>query len=149
MIYTKKKTKIILIIIAIIIIGSVAWWFIPTYFLKGVDYKEIATIEVFNGNDGNKFNITNTDDIAYISENIKSVPMKKDSIALGMGTTYNLRFLNSNGQEIDKFIIMNSSTIKNGIIFYKCDDKLQQVENYLIEHEKAQFPETEWVKNQN
>lgn len=147
----KKKTKVIigiLIVIAFIAVGFAIWWFSPTYFLKGVKPEEIATIEVFNGNDGNQFDITDAENIKFITENIQTVPMNKDSISMGMGTTYNLRFLNSDGKEVDKFIIMNLSTIRSGMMFYKCDGQLQQVENYLIELEKALFPDTEWVQHQ-
>ncbi len=148
----KKKTKVIIIVLAIIalaVICGAVWWFTPTRFLNRIEPSEIASIEVFNGNDGNEFVIRNPDDIEFISSHIKAVPMKKSRISMGMGTTYNLCFLNENGSKIDKFIIMSPTTIKSGIVFYKCDGELQQVEDYLIELEKAQFPDTYWIENQN
>lgn len=148
----KKKTTImvsILIVIAVFILSSVIWWFSPKHFLKNVKFEEIASIEVFNGNDGNRFTIIDKNDIAFISENIKSISMKKDSISMGMGTTYNLRFLNKNGNEIDKFTIMSSTIIRSGLIFYECNGELQQVEDYLIKLERVQFPDTDWIKAQD
>ena len=135
-------------IIALMIVGTVIWWFSPKSFLANVEAEEIAYIEVFNGNDGNQFTISEPDDISIITDSIKSVSMKKDRISMGMGTTYNLIFLNAEGNEIDKFIIMTSSTIRKGIVFYECDGELEQVEDYLINLEKVQFPDTPWLKGQ-
>lgn len=148
----KKKTKIligVLSVVALIAVGFAVWWFLPTHFLGGVSPETIAVIEVFNGNDGNRFEVTEPEDISFLAKNIQSVPMKKDSIAMGMGTTYNLRFLDAKGKEIDKFIIMDSSTVRSGVVFYECDGQLKKVEDHLIELEKAQFPDTQWVKDQN
>ena len=148
----KKKTKIligVLSVVALIAVAFAIWWFRPTHFLHGVSPEEIAVIEVFNGNDGNRFDVTEPEDIAFLAKNIQAVPMKKDSIAMGMGTTYNLRFLDAKGKEIEKFIIMDRSTVRSGLVFYECDGQLKQAEDHLIELEKAQFPDTQWVKDQN
>lgn len=139
----------ILIVVALFVLGSTIWWFFPKHFLKNVKCEEIASIEVFNGNDGNQFIITDKNDIAFILDNIKSVSMEKDGVSMGMGTSYNLRFLNKKRNEIDKFIIMSPTTIRSGLIFYECNGELQQVEDYLIELEEAQFPDTDWIKNQD
>ena len=144
----KKKIPIIIGIIALLVLGAAIWWFSPKIFLANVKAEEIATIEVFNGNDGNRFTISDPDDISFITDNIKSVSLKKNSISMGMGTTYNLRFLNTEGNEIDKFIIMNSSSIREGHVFYECDGELEQVENYLINLEKVQLPDTPWLERQ-
>ncbi len=147
----KKRAKVVIgtiAAIALVAAGFAVWWFTPTHFLNRVDPAEIVNIEVFNGNDGNRFNITDTEEIKFIAEHIQTVSMKKNRISAGMGTTYNLRFLDSNGKEIDEFIIMDMTSIKSGLVFYKCGGQLQQVEEYLIELEKAQFPDTEWLKYQ-
>ena len=146
-----KKKKILLSIAAVvvvIILSVLVWWLTPKCFLEDVKSEDIASIEVFNGSDGNQFIVSEPDDISFIIDNIKTVPLKKDRISMGMGTTYNLSFLNTDGKEIDKFIIMTSSTIRKGIIFYECDGELKQVEDYLIDLEKVQFPDTPWLKGQ-
>ena len=148
----KRRTKIavwILSVVALIAVALVIWWFLPAHFLGGVSPEEISAVEVFNGNDGNRFAVTEPEDISVLVESIQRVPMKKDSIAMGMGTTYNLRFLDAKGKEIDKFIIMDSSTVRSGLVFYECDGQLKQAEDHLIALEKAQFPDTQWVKDQN
>ena len=132
----KKEISIIIRIIALLVLGTAIWWFSPKTFLNNVNSGDIASIEVFNGNDGNQFTISEPDDISFITDSIKSVSLKKDRISMGMGTTYNLRFLNAEGNEIDKFIIMTSSTIRKGFVFYECDGELEQVEDYLINLEK-------------
>ena len=145
----KKKMPIIIGITALLILGAVIWWFSPKTFLNKVNPGDIASIEVFNGNDGNQFTISAPDHISFITDSIKSVSLKKDQISMGMGTTYNLKFLNAEGHEIDKFIIMTSSTIRKGIVFYECDGELEQVEDYLINLEKVQFPDTPWLEEQD
>ena len=141
----KKKIPIIIGIIALLVLGAAIWWFSPKIFLNNVNPADIAGIQVFNGNDGNRFAISEPNDISFITDSIKAVSLKKDRISMGMGTTYNLKFLNAEGNEIDKFIIMTSSTIRKGIVFYECDGELEQVEDYLINLEKAQFPDTPWL----
>ena len=144
----KKKIPIIIGIIALLVLGAVIWWFSPKIFLNNLNSGNIASIEIFNGNDGNQFTISEPDDISFITDSTKSVSLKKDRISMGMGTTYNLRFLNAEGNEIDKFIIMTSSTIRKGIVFYECGGELEQVEEYLINLEKVQFPDTPWLAGQ-
>ena len=141
----KKKIPIIIGIIALLVLGAAIWWFSPKIFLNNVNPGDIAGIQVFNGNDGNRFTISEPNDISFITDSIKAVSLKKDRISMGMGTTYNLKFLNAEGNEIDKFIIMTSSTIRKGIVFYECDGELEQVEDYLINLEKAQVPDTPWL----
>ncbi len=148
----KKKTQLIvcvLVVIALMIIGGAIWWFTPSRFLSHVEPSEIARIEVFNGNDGNRFTVTEASDIDWIARHIQEVPMEKDSISMGMGTTYNLRFLDANGKEMERFIIMSPTTVRSGLLFYVCDGALKPVEDYLIELERQQFPDTDWIKNQS
>ncbi len=54
--------------------------------------------------------------------------------------------MNSSGDEIDKFIIMSPETIKSGIVLYECKGKLQKAEDYLINLESIQFPDTDWIE---
>lgn len=148
----KQKQKIaigILSCIFALMVAALIWWLTPKHFLHGVHPENVSTIEVFNGNSGNRFEITDAKDITLIVSQIQEVPMKKESLSIGMGTTYNLRFLNANGKEIDKFIIMSADTIRSGIVFYHCDGQLKPAEDYLIELEKAQFPDSEWAKYQS
>lgn len=143
----KQKIKVKAAVFAVVIICIVAgliWWFSPTYFLKGVKPEDVSTIKVFNGSSGNSFEITEPNDIAFLVENIQKVPMKKDSLAFGMGTTYNLRFVNTNGKEIDYFTVNSISTIKSGKLFYQCDEALEPVDSYLLKLENIQCPEHPW-----
>ena len=144
----KKKTKIIIGIITIAFVFVAVWWFSPKYFLKHVNPQDIVSIDVFNGNDGNGFTITDKEDIEFLTEHIQSIPMKKEEISIGMGYTYRVTFLNEKGKEIDEFIINGPTAIKQGAIFYQCNGELKEVEDYLIELERAKFPDTDWIKGQ-
>lgn len=144
----KKKTKIIIGIITIAFVFVAIWWLSPKYFLKYINPQEIVSIDVFNGNDGNGFTITDKKDIEFLTEHIQSIPMKKEEISIGMGYTYRVTFLNEKGKEIDEFIINGPTAIKQGAIFYRCNGELKEVEDYLIELERAKFPDTDWIKGQ-
>ena len=144
----KKTVLIIFGIISLVVVGTVIWWVSPKSFLSNVKSGEVASIEVFNGNDGNRFIISEPNDISFITDSIKLISLKKDRISMGMGTTYNLRFLNTEGSEIDEFIIMTSSTIRKGIVFYECDGELEQVEDYLIHLERVKYPDTPLLTGQ-
>ena len=134
----KKKATIIIGIIALLVLGVAIWWFSPKIFLNNVNPGDIASIEVFNGNTGKKFTITEQEDISFITGNVQSVSMKKEKITVRMGYKYNMKFVNESGNEIDKFILMGPTTIKKGVIFYKCDGQLKLVENYLASLENKQ-----------
>ena len=135
----KTKSKIIIGIIALAAVFAVIWWFSPKVFLSHVNPNEIASIEVFNGNTGKGFTITEQEDIAFITEAIQSVSMKKGKITVRMGYKYKLSFVKENGTEIDHFILKSPTTIEKGFVLYKCDDALQPAENYLADLEKKQL----------
>lgn len=78
----KKKIGIPIIVIAVLIILAVGYYFMPKTFGKNVNPSEVDHINVFDGNTGTGFTITNPEDIKYIVENIQSHPMKKDGISL-------------------------------------------------------------------
>lgn len=133
-----KKKQIILIIIAVICILAVAvtiYCLMPTHFLNGTEPSDIATIAVFNGNTGQAFNISDSDEIRFIVENIQNTEMKKEKLSIGyLGSSFRMNFYNQDGEKIESFIINSATVIRKDPFFYYCNSEL--CFDYLCELEK-------------
>ena len=79
----KKKLRILVILIAVLLVGTVGYYFMPKKFGKNVNPSEVDHINVFDGNTGTGFTITDSEDIEYIVANIQGISMKRDGISLG------------------------------------------------------------------
>ena len=77
----KKKIVIPIIGILALIILAIVYYFMPKTFGKNINPSDVDHINVFDGNTGIGFTITNPEDIKYIVENIQSHSMKKDGIS--------------------------------------------------------------------
>lgn len=138
----KKRTKVIGIIGCILLLYALllVWWFMPTHFLRGVESQQVAAIEVFNGNNGNKFEITDSEDITYIIDHIQQQPFHKTQLSLFyIGTLYQMRFMGADGNEIDHFFVNSYRLIRRDPFFYECDESMGVIE-YMENLEKTQFP---------
>ncbi|MCH5344844.1 MAG: hypothetical protein J1E64_12475 [Acetatifactor sp.] len=136
-----KKTKIVVgCVVLLFIVCGLMWWFMPVNFLREVEPEGIATIIVFNGNNGDEFEITNSDDISYIMNTIKQITLKKDSFTSGVDYYYILTFINEDGEEADSFGIQNPYIMRKGDAFYRCNGELGKVAEYLENLEAIQFP---------
>ena len=141
-----KKTKIVIgCVVLLFIVCGLIWWFMPVHFLREVEPDEVATIIVFNGNNGDEFEITNPDDISYIMNTIKQITLKNDSFTSGVDYYYILTFINENGEEMDSFGIQNPYIMRKGNAFYRCNGELGTVAEYLENLEAIQFPD--WNKD--
>ena len=140
----KKKYGIILCVLLFIVCGLI-WWFMPVHFLLEVELEEVAMIKVFNGNNGDEFEVTNPDDISYIANTIKQITLKKDSFTSGVDYYYILTFINENGEEMDSFGIQNPYIMRRDNAFYRCNGELGTVAEYLENLEAIQFPD--WNKD--
>lgn len=131
----KKKASLIVILAIVVLIAiSSVWYFFPTNFLSGVEPSDIKSISVFDGNTGKGFDVGNTDEIYHIVENIQNADMRKDKLSIGYtGWSFNVKFYNEAGKEIENFIINSADTIRKDPFFYRCDDAL--CFNYLKELE--------------
>lgn len=133
-----KKKKIPLLIIAAVFVLTVilaVWYFTPTVFLSGVKPSDVKSISVFDGNTGKAFDISGTDEIRCIVENIQSAKMKKEKISIGYsGFCFRISFYGEAGQEIESFIINSDNTIRRDPFFYRCNgglcfDYLEELED--------------------
>ena len=72
----KKELRILVILIAVLLVGTVGYYFMPKKFGKNVNPSEVDHINVFDGNTGTGFTITDSEDIEYIVANIQGISMK-------------------------------------------------------------------------
>lgn len=122
----KKELRILVILIAVLLVGTVGYYFMPKKFGKNVNPSEVDHINVFDGNTGTGFTITDSEDIEYIVANIQGISMKRDGISLGrMGYSFKISYINSNDKDIIPVFILNSdNTICKDPFFYRCDGGL-------------------------
>ena len=72
----KKELRILVILIAVLLVGTVGYYFMPKKFGKNVNPSEVDHINVFDGNTGTGFTITDSENIEYIVANIQGISMK-------------------------------------------------------------------------
>ena len=73
-----------MIAIVFVLIAALAiWYFMPTTFLSKVNPSDIKSISVFDGNTGESFDFSDTDEIRYVVENIQNAEMKRDTLSIG------------------------------------------------------------------
>ena len=63
----KKKLCILVILIAVLLVGTVGCYFMPKKFGKNVNSSEVDHINVFDGNTGTGFTITDSEDIFIVA----------------------------------------------------------------------------------
>ena len=63
----KKELRILVILIAVLLVGTVGYYFMPKKFGKNVNPSEVDHINVFDGNTGTGFTITDSEDIELYS----------------------------------------------------------------------------------
>jgi uncharacterized protein YxeA len=120
-----KKICLIVAIVFVLIAALAIWYFVPTTFLSKVNSSDIKSISVFDGNTGERFVFSDTDEIRYVVENIQSTKMKKDTLSIGyLGFSFRISFFDENGKEIESFTINSSNTIRKDPFFYRCDGDL-------------------------
>lgn len=122
----KKKLLIPIIVIVALIVSASVYYSMPKTFGKNVNPTEVDHINVFDGNTGTAFTITDPEDIEYIVENIQSHPMKKAGVSLGRtGYSLQISYVYSNGKDvIPVFIINSDDTIRKDPFFYVCEGGL-------------------------
>ncbi len=120
-----KKFRLIIAITFVLAAALAIWYFNTTTFLRKVNPSDIKSISVFDGNTGESFDFSDTDEIRYVVENIQSTKMKKDTLSMGYtGYSFRISFFDKNGKEIENFIINSSNTIRKDPFFYRCDGNL-------------------------
>jgi beta-lactamase regulating signal transducer with metallopeptidase domain len=133
--YRKPALVIVLAALIVCLLAALCFMTNPAkkYFLKNVEPEEVIRISVFDGNNGWGFNITDEDEIAFIVNNIKSIPADRSELSLGYsGYSFRMTFADSKGSTITEFIL-NDGSIRKDPFFYildcgDCFDYLKELE---------------------
>lgn len=137
-----KKSKIILGSIALLlIVCGIVRWYMPVRFLRGVEAEDVAAVTVFNANNGDEFDITDSDNISCIVNAIKQITLKKEYYSSGVDYYYTLTIIGKNGEEIDSFGIQNENFMRKGDAFYRCNEEPGIVAEYIENIEAELFPD--------
>jgi hypothetical protein len=107
----------------ILLMALVAYYYAPVTFLKGVDPEEVACITIFDGNTGEISEVTKAKDVAYILENVQSVPVRRTGISLlEPGYRFRMTFTDDNGAVMEEFIINSEDTIRKDPFFLTTEE---------------------------
>ena len=122
----KKKILIPIGVILVVAVVAVVYYLTPKTFGMKVSSSDVDHIDVFDGNTGKEFTISNPEDVQYIVENIKSHSMRRDGISLGRtGYGFRITYFDSNDKEvISTFILNGGGCIRKDPFFYRCDGGL-------------------------
>jgi len=122
----KKRVRILLFVMAALLLLSAYVYLTPKTFAEKVNPSDVDHINVFDGNTGLSFTITNPDKIQYIVDNLQSHPMRKNGCSLGyMGYTFQISLINDKDKDVIPLFFLNSEdTIRKDPFFYTCEGGL-------------------------
>lgn len=116
----KKKWAAAGCILLVIVLVAVFWLASPRVFLKGINPMNVAEIQVFDGNTGESFSITDTESVKHIVETVQRVKMKRKGLSIGrMGYRFRLAFLDKDGIWLSRFILNSATVIREDPFFYE------------------------------
>ena len=107
----------------VLLLIGIAYYYAPVTFLKGVEPEDIACITIFDGNTGEVSDITGTKDIAYITENIQSIPVRRTGISiLEMGYRFRMTFTDEKGGVVEELTVNSEDTIRKDPFFLTTEE---------------------------
>lgn len=107
----------------LLLLIGIAYYYAPVTFLKGVEPEKIACITIFDGNTGEESDITKEKDIAYIVENIQSVPVRRTGISiLEMGYRFRMTFTDEKGSVVEELTVNSEDTIRKDPFFLTTEE---------------------------
>lgn len=136
---TKKQKKISKPVIILIIAGILLiCYFFPLKMLKA-ESSDIAYIDVFNGNTGKHFVVSEQDQVNHIVDNLSSkwVIRTLPKLPSSGGFGFVLVFYDTNNNVCAKMTMNSKSTILTGIFYHNsltsslCYDYLKELETEL------------------
>jgi hypothetical protein len=118
-----KKAIIGILFVAAVVVGVLIWWNLP-YTITDIDPSNVSKIEVFDGNTGKSFSITDNNDIKYIVTNLNSLSLNKEKLSLGyMGYSFKTKIFGDDGDLYKEFIINSNDMIRKDPFIYRDSSK--------------------------
>ena len=107
----------------VLLLILVAYYYAPVTFLKGVDPADIDCITIFDGNTGSISEVTKDKDVAYIVENLQSVPVRRTGISiLEPGYRFRMTFTDDKGTVVEELIVNSEDTIRQDPFFLTTEE---------------------------
>jgi hypothetical protein len=126
-----KRKWLIIVSIPFILLLFFALTFIPHKLIK-IDDEVVSKIVVFDGNTGYETEITNSEAITHIINNLNEITFQKGKPSWGyMGYSFDTTILDQDGVVMKEFIINSNDTIRYKGFFYK--DKTKSIDYEYIE----------------
>ena len=142
----KKKKSIVCIVVLLFGVCGLVWRFLPVHFPNEIEPEKVVKIKVFNGINGDEFEITDQDEITQIVNGIKQIDFKKEGFISEVQHWYYLTLINESGEETESLGVQNSRFFVKDITqkymgIYRCDGELSEIGDYLENLEAVQFPD--------
>ena len=142
----KKKKSIVCIVVLLFGVCGLVWRFLPVHFPNEIEPEKVVKIKVFNGINGDEFEITDQDEIIQIVNGIKQIDFKKEGFISEVQHWYYLTLINESGEETESLGVQNSRFLVKDITqkymgIYRCDGELSEIGDYLENLEAVQFPD--------
>ena len=107
----------------VLLLILVAYYYAPVTFLKGVDPADIDCITIFDGNTGSISEVTKDKDVAYIVENLQSVPVRRTGISiLEPGYRFRMTFTDEKGTILEELTVNSADTIRQDPFFFTTEE---------------------------
>jgi len=99
---------------------------------KTFEIPETEKLTIISGTTGESIDITDLDDIKYITERINGVEYLKESKVNGSGWSYGLSWINENGETVEKLTLQGDGyTIIYDGYYYKGTTNNDELLDYL------------------
>ncbi len=96
---------------------------------QSFDIGEVTKITGFCGSTGKSIEITDADDIKHITDNINSLSFsREESSKNNEGFNYYLTWYDSNGEQVEKLIVMTEGRISYDDYFYDVSDTDRKID---------------------
>jgi len=107
--------KVMLVVCVLVLFSMVACSSRPHTF----EIQDSAKITVINGNTGKSVDITDSDSIRYITDNINGLIYSRGEKVNSDGWSYGLTWSDENGNKVEKVTVLNEYTIIYDGRYYK------------------------------
>lgn len=109
--------------------------------LRNVNIDDVEKVTIKSGGTGESVDITEPEDIEYITNNINSLEYSKGEKVNGDGWSYMLRWYNSDGEIIKEITLLGGDTIIfDGYYYRNISDgaiDISFLENYFLQRHNA------------
>ena len=121
----KKRISVLLFLLALFCLGAgLAFWYVPVPLLSQREAACAASITVFNGATGQRFEIDDADAVASIASELCELDAQRERYERTDGFTYSLTFYDKAGKPLESLILNGAREARKGNITYQTRSEL-------------------------